>query len=543
MKHTYPYLQKQLTKKTPSPSPLHPTQGNLSETTEQRTFKAQLQSYTNRVRSYEDQISQAISISLIPETLTLAAKEAAELSNSMGDHPPLSYQDALSLELLSWFKRDFFKWVNSPSCDICGSSTRSCGVTTTPSPEEAAYEATIVEIYQCLLCSAIFRFPRYNDPVKLLETREGRCGEWANAFALCCRAMGLRVRLVLELGDHVWVEIYSEQQERWIHYDPCEGISDKPLLYEKGWGKEIAYCIAIGIEGVVDVTKRYVAPPPANGGGGRRMMEVEKRRTMFPDSWLQAVIQQTTDKLRQGMTDEEKKILMMKDSKEATSLVGQIQLSRIDETAAAATQQLPGRMTGSADWVAARGEGGGGRGGGQGGKAATMIISPLSVRYRWAKGAMGGACRASGENAPNETVEMAFDGSFDTKWLDFGKVGTWLEYRLPKEKEPVVVAKYSLVSGNDEPDRDPSSWVLQAWQEEGEEDEEAGENRRNWVVIDEQLGLKFQGRKQRLEFVIGVKERVLSRQWRLVIKDLRDEKVANSVQLCCLDLCWGVGVM
>jgi len=456
--------------------------------------------------------------------------------------------------------------VNSPECDICGSSTRSCGVTT-PSPEEAAHEATTVEVYQCPLCSVIIRFPRYNDPVKLLETRKGRCGEWANAFALCCRAMGLQVRLVLELGDHVWVEIYNKQQERWIHYDPCEGISDKPMLYEKGWGKEIAYCIAIGIEGVIDVTKRYVAPPPpggvGDGDGGEGsgwMMMVEKRRTMFPDSWLQAVIQQTTDKLRQGMTDEEKKMLMMKDAREKRSLLlDQVKSSRIDEAAAATiTQQLPGRMTGSADWVAARGEGGGGgstgENGAQGsydragkGKASTIIISPLSVRYRWAKDDLGGACRASGENAPNETVQMAFDGSFHTKWLDFGKIGSWLEYRLPKEKEPVIVVKYSLVSGNDEPDRDPSSWILQAWQEEEEgegEGEKTGENRRQkWRVVDEQLGVKFQGRKQRLEFMIGVKERVPSRQWRLVIKDLRDEKAANSVQLCCLDLYWGVGVM
>ena len=55
-------------------------------------------------------------------------------------------------------------------------------------------------------CGRITRFPRYNHAGKLLETRRGRCGEWAQAFILCCRALKYDARYVLDWNDHVWTE-------------------------------------------------------------------------------------------------------------------------------------------------------------------------------------------------------------------------------------------------------------------------------------------------------------------------------------------------
>src|SRR5208282_4495179 len=42
--------------------------------------------------------------------------------------------------------------------------------------EEKRYTARNVELFRCTKCGFPERFPRYNDPIKLLATRRGRCG-------------------------------------------------------------------------------------------------------------------------------------------------------------------------------------------------------------------------------------------------------------------------------------------------------------------------------------------------------------------------------
>ncbi|MBA0716334.1 hypothetical protein Golax_015170, partial [Gossypium laxum] len=198
----------------------------------------------------------------------------------------------------------------------------------------------MVKNCSCNSCSRVTRFPRYNDPLKLVETRKGRCGEWANCFTLYCRAFGYESRLVLDFTDHAWTECYSEALGRWMHLDPCEAIYDRPLLYEKGWGKKLNYVIAIAKDGVYDVTKRYT----------RKWNEVLSRRTITTESSVVSVLTSITKECRRKCTSQGLSILEEHDNIEREAL--ERDLHSTDD----APISLPGRQIGDKQRRIARSE-------------------------------------------------------------------------------------------------------------------------------------------------------------------------------------------
>jgi len=146
-------------------------------------------------------------------------------------------------------------------------------------------------VYNCPLCNSETTFPRYNSVRKLLETRQGRCGEFANLFGLVCRSVGFETRYILDLTDHVWVEVWSHRLDRWIMADSCEGKIDAPLMYEHGWGKKLSHIFAYnsgcgdGPGTVVDVTRRYTR--------NFNTSEFQSRRAkLCPEATLETIIQQ-----------------------------------------------------------------------------------------------------------------------------------------------------------------------------------------------------------------------------------------------------------
>lgn len=256
------------------------------------------------------------------------------------------YDMAFMQQVVRWFKHDFFTWTNSARCEHCGATdTKSVGGDK-PTRVEQHHGAGSVEVYQCTVCGGMTRFPRYNDPSKLLETRSGRCGEWANCFTLVCRALGYEARHVHDWTDHVWTEVYSDSLKRWVHVDSCEAAVDTPLVYEKGWGKKLTYCLAFARDHVLDVTKRYT----------RKFDELLTRRTAFSEQQLKhamhAISELATDRsvarLSQDAAEARRKVLERRAAEEEQELEKPL-------LEAKASEQV-GRTSGDAEWRAQRGE-------------------------------------------------------------------------------------------------------------------------------------------------------------------------------------------
>ncbi|XP_077363448.1 peptide-N(4)-(N-acetyl-beta-glucosaminyl)asparagine amidase isoform X2 [Festucalex cinctus] len=302
-----------------------------------RNFFVTLQSNFQHVLLYENPKLQQIARSCIPyKKLSSAAEQKLKLAKEAEPDCKLGKEDFLVLELLRWFKNDFFSWVDCLPCCHCGGPTQNTG-SLSPTTDDLHWGAQRVENHFCQSCQLCTRFPRYNNPEKLLTTRRGRCGEWANCFTLCCRALCLEARYIWDSTDHVWTEVYSNSQHRWLHCDSCENICDKPLLYEVGWGKKLSYVLAFSQDQVVDVTWRYSCKHP----------EVLSRRTSVQETWLLDTIIGLNASRQQSLHVNRKLQL-------AERLI--VELVEFISPKMPKEGELGGRISGSLGWRIARGE-------------------------------------------------------------------------------------------------------------------------------------------------------------------------------------------
>ncbi|MCW3982024.1 MAG: transglutaminase-like domain-containing protein [Candidatus Bathyarchaeota archaeon] len=80
---------------------------------------------------------------------------------------------------------------------------------------------------------------RHNEPFEILEYGEGKCREFSVLFTAICLANGYRARLILDMSDHAWTEVWNEKRRKWIHVDPSERRIDDPGMYEREWKKKL----------------------------------------------------------------------------------------------------------------------------------------------------------------------------------------------------------------------------------------------------------------------------------------------------------------
>ncbi|XP_050295790.1 peptide-N(4)-(N-acetyl-beta-glucosaminyl)asparagine amidase [Anthonomus grandis grandis] len=274
--------------------------------------------------------------------VTVLGKNAQERLRAIQEHvkknklpePDVSLQDLLLLELLQWFNEEFFTWVDSPDCEKCQGSSQFSHM----SQDKSHFIYTNrVEMHKCKSCGFLTPFPRYEDLNILLETRRGRCGEWANVFTLLCSAMDWDSRYVLDENDHVWTEVYSFAKKRWLHCDPCENICDKPLIYETGWKKNMSYVMAYSPDEVQDVTWRYSC----------KHKEVLSRRRLCDEHLLATALTNLRSKRQEGMSEPRKQFL----TKRLLFELVELMVERKPEDG-----ESKGRQSGDALWRLTRGE-------------------------------------------------------------------------------------------------------------------------------------------------------------------------------------------
>ncbi|XP_060872216.1 peptide-N(4)-(N-acetyl-beta-glucosaminyl)asparagine amidase [Metopolophium dirhodum] len=295
---------------------------NLNE----NSFLKEISSTSLAVLKFEDKILQS-------KALDNLSPEDIELFSNFNKNEPL-YHEKLMLKLMTWFKESFFKWFDTPICQFCSSTTKFKGINQDKIDENVKYS----EMYECNNCCTITEFKRYGICEQLLTTRQGRCGEWANCFTLFCRALGWEARLAVDKTDHVWTEVWSVHQKRWIHCDPCETALDKPLLYEKGWGKKLSYVIAYSNEEVQDVTWRYV----------ENSYDVLKRRTLCSENDLLNTILNLSQHRQNNLSLSRCKYIAARRLKECFEM--------LFEPTCTVGENYGGRTSGALAWRLARGE-------------------------------------------------------------------------------------------------------------------------------------------------------------------------------------------
>jgi Transglutaminase-like superfamily len=185
-----------------------------NNTTMDEAFHRRIQGAIQTVQAWDDDpLLLAECRAIIPWEKLRRDDESGDYAQPEKDDKTMLSRDARFVQRLTrFFKSDMMTWLNNPDCAKCHGKNTVHKETRGPlTVEEREGQASRVEVYTCNDCggdgtteteTTTTTFARCNSPRKLLETRRGRCGEYANLFGLFCRAVGLETRYILDLTDH-----------------------------------------------------------------------------------------------------------------------------------------------------------------------------------------------------------------------------------------------------------------------------------------------------------------------------------------------------
>ena len=121
--------------------------------------------------------------------------------------------------------------------------------------------------------------PRHEHIPTLLQTRVGRCGEWAIVFTGMLVAAGLRARYVLDWTDHVWTEVALD--DSWVAVDSTVDDPLMPRFAREASGKKLSYIIAFDVDWIEDVTFEYIR-------GNYQLVQKRRKLDPIPGHLIQA---------------------------------------------------------------------------------------------------------------------------------------------------------------------------------------------------------------------------------------------------------------
>jgi len=113
-----------------------------------------------------------------------------------------------------------------------------------------------------------------------------------------------------------------------------------------------------------------------------------------------------------------------------------------------------------------------------------MEVQPIIINVT----VLGGQTSDQYNTTGGEGVDKVTDGNHNSKYLT-GNRQTWIKFIT---NNPQIVKRYTLVSGNDAPERDPKDWNL-----------EASTDGENWVILDERRNMAFGGRNAESRFDVN----------------------------------------